>query len=405
MSFTFTVSKEDFKEYFKCPKKLALKIMGYKARKYTRKQKFSPPSHEIGISGEKLTEQILEIIANIQAEKSLEKVEVLTKRGKREEEIIQRLAKIGRSSDFEKHQIGKLGKALVKLTVEKAFETEDVSKEYVEQYKREIIQKTSQKFSNLVGEVYAKLPKIKSVYKPVLKNRDFCSLGYPDFQIDSEEGPILIEVKNWASINSSLKQGQMDLLYYNSILTDKILSASTYYSEKLPLPTRSLLIVPRSGLVKEINDKIPKYRETAIEIWKIKKAAIVEGKLPHVNLDPSICRRCGFKKYCKEGESLEKAKPLPLLYAVAYQEAEKEIENIRKKILHFPSNLWQAYFTFKKEQQILYRTLTNEFEKWGGMKTIENYHLKISRTSNLLFPQNEEKIEEIIRVVRRKWKV
>jgi len=242
-------------------------------------------------------------------------------------------------------------------------------------------------------------------------------------------------VKNWASINSSLKQGQMDLLYYNSILTDKILSASTYYSGKLPLPIRSLLIVPRFGLVKEISDKIPNYRETAVEIWKIKKAAIVEGKLPHVNPDPSICRRCGFKKYCKEGESLEKAKPLPLLYAVAYQEAEKEIEKARKKALHFSLNLWQAYSTFKKEvengktdlvkklkliemyraqinrdlakkeQQILYGTLPNEFEKWGGIATMKNYHLKISRTSSILFPQNEEKIEEIIRVVRRKWKV
>ena len=227
----------------------------------------------------------------------------------------------------------------------------------------------------------------------------------------------------------------MDLLYYNSVLADKILSASTHYSEKLPQPSKSLLIVPRFGVIKEVDDKIPNYRETAIEIWKIKRAAIVEGKLPHVVPVSTLCKRCSFKKYCQEGESLEKAKPLPLLYAIAYQEAEKEIERIRREVFKLPNGFLHAYFTLEKEaekgnhealrklelletyrmqririleekeQQMVFRSLTNEFEHWGGIKILRDYYLKISRVSQMLFPQREEKIREIIRVARRKWDV
>lgn len=271
MGFTFTVSREDFKNYFRCPKKLALKIMGFKAREFKRKQRLVYPAHEIGLSGEKLTEQILEIIASIQAEKSGEKVEVLTKREEKERQIMQEVSEQGFSLDFEKPEVGQLGEKLVRSTVGKAFETRISIESFLEQYKRKIIQETSQKFTALMGDLYNKLPKIKLVYKPVLKNRDICSLGYPDFQIDSEQGQILIEVKNWANMNTGLKEGKLDLLYYNSLLADKILGASTHLSEKLPIPIKSLLVMPRFGLVKEIDDPIPNYREIAVEIWTIKK--------------------------------------------------------------------------------------------------------------------------------------
>jgi len=433
MSLTFTVSKEDFKDYFECPKKLALKLMGYKAREGHERPISTLPAFKIGISGEKLTEQVLEIIAELQAEKPLEEVKTFVEREKEEREIIRQLVDIGRKEGLQSYSVEKLGEKLVKLTIDKAFGKE--IEEYLKAYREEILRRTSARFSALVGELYSKLPKIKSVYKPVLKNRDFCSIGYPDFQIDSEKGQILIEVKNWASLNSSLKQGKMDLLYYNSVLADKILSASTHSSEKLPQPSKSLLIIPRFGIIEEIDDKIPNHRETAVEIWKIKRAAIVEGKLPQVVPVSTICKRCSFKKYCQEGESLEKAKPLPLLYALAYQEAEKEIERVRTEGFRLPSGFLHAYFTLKekaekgnhealrklglletyrmqririleeKEQQIVFRSLANEFEHWGGIKILRDYYLKISRVSNMLFPQREEKIREIIRVARKKWDI
>jgi len=52
---------------FTCPRKLALKTMSIKVREVYPAPRI-PLSHAIGISGERLTEEILEIIANIQAD-------------------------------------------------------------------------------------------------------------------------------------------------------------------------------------------------------------------------------------------------------------------------------------------------------------------------------------------------
>jgi len=431
MSFTFTVSKEDFKDYFRCPRKLSLKVMGFKVREFKRKEGFVSPTYAIGLSGEKLTEQILEIIASVQAEKSGEMVEVLTERGSDESKIIRKLSKL--ITLDEKAGLREVGKELVSLTVKKAFETDAGIQE---EYGKRIIQETSRKFMNLMGDLYNKFSKIKSVYKPVLKNRDICSLGYPDFQVDTEQGQVLIEVKNWANLNSAISEGKHDLLYYNSLLKDKMLGASTHISEKLPTPINSILVIPRHGIIQKISDPIPKYREIAVEIWKIKRAAIVEKKLPYVKTEPSICKRCGFKKYChEEGETLEQAKPLPLISAIARKEAEEDLEKSRKEMLRLPNGFSVAYFTLKKEAakgnlkalekmnalrefitqrhrtiikkeiETLFKAMPNEFEEWGGKALLNNYYMKISRTTNMLFPQIEDKIEEIIRVSRRKWNV
>jgi hypothetical protein len=71
MSLTFTVSKEDFKDYFQCPKKLALKLMGYKAKEAHERPVSALPAFKIGVVGERLTEQILEIIVELQVKKPL----------------------------------------------------------------------------------------------------------------------------------------------------------------------------------------------------------------------------------------------------------------------------------------------------------------------------------------------
>ncbi|MEM5867371.1 MAG: hypothetical protein QXG39_05595 [Candidatus Aenigmatarchaeota archaeon] len=39
------------------------------------------------------------------------------------------------------------------------------------------------------------------------------------------------------------------------------------------------------------------------------------------------------------------------------------------------------------------------------MRILRDYYLKISRTSNILYPQKEEKIKEIIRIARKKWDI
>jgi hypothetical protein len=192
---------------------------------------------------------------------------------------------------------------------------------YYEEYKRRVLEDIRKNFTTLLGDLINTLPKIKAVYKPTLRNADFCSLGMPDFLLETEEGNLIIEVKNVANLKKAVSEGVFELQFYRSLIEDESVSVTEWGREELFRPSKCVLVCPRQGLVREIRDPFPSYREIATEIWKIKRAALVEGKLPETRPVSSICGRCGFKRFCKEGESLEKAKPLPLIYEVARNEA------------------------------------------------------------------------------------
>ncbi len=84
---SFTASREDFKLYLTCPRKLAFKTLGVKVREGKSTFRLSL-SHTIGVSGERLTEQVLEIIASLQTDRSTgEYVEVYEKRGEDEKRL------------------------------------------------------------------------------------------------------------------------------------------------------------------------------------------------------------------------------------------------------------------------------------------------------------------------------
>ncbi|GEM_PF-5811815 len=136
LNFRFTVNREDFKDYLRCLKRIALKVLGFKTRQIERKEIPPPPSYFIGMAGEKLTEEILEIIASFQDLKSREKEEIsesqLLKRAMVEASEIQNLT-AGEEEEEEK---------VIDVLVKKAIYVEKTAStslsDYYEKYMEEL---------------------------------------------------------------------------------------------------------------------------------------------------------------------------------------------------------------------------------------------------------------------------
>jgi hypothetical protein len=219
-SVSFTASKDDFKLYLACPRKLALKTLGFRVRESKRASGLSL-SYAIGVSGERLTEEVLEIIASLQADHSKgEHVEFYGERSegakRAEKAIVEALRKSAKTvfEDEELREVEPIAEPIIESTIEKSFEdvksppTVEPYEDLVESYKESYKEEMKRGFLGLLKDMTNKIPKILAVYKPVLRNRDTCSLGYPDYQVETEEGHILVEVKNLAELSKALKEAR-----------------------------------------------------------------------------------------------------------------------------------------------------------------------------------------------------
>jgi hypothetical protein len=280
-----------------------------------------------------------------------------------------------------------------------------------------------------------RVPKVLAVYKPVLRNRDTCSLGYPDYQVETEKGHLLVEVKNIADLNRAIHEAKDNLLYYNSLLADRELADSVCLGRSLPSPARSLIVIPRQGVVKEFLESIPNFREIAVEIWKIKRAALVDGVLPDVKPASSVCRRCRYRRFCEKMkvEQIEHAKPLPLIYAMAEHELE-EVEKHRHQIyLDMPSGFWETYSELRRRVEeddeeakydlnrmneylnwlhlkhqedmckALYRAMPDDFDSWGGLNFLKENYPRVTAIAHMLYPHHEDNVKVILKVARKRW--
>jgi len=435
---SFTASREDFKLYLTCPRKLAFKCLGVKVRE--GKSTFRLPlSHTIGVSGEKLTEQVLEIIASLQTERSAgEYVEVYEKRSGDVrgaiEMIIETLSTVEEAHiEIEDENLRRNIDPLVESTIEETFgkikgTSFSFSDFNLESYKEEM----KKGFLNILKSMLDKVPKVLAVYKPILRNRDTCSLGFPDYQVETEKGHILLEVKNAADLSRAIREAKDDLLYYNSLLADRELGDSVWLGTTLPTPVRSLIVVPRQGVVKEVLEPIPNFRGIAVEIWKIKRAALVDGVLPDVRRVSSVCSRCGYRKFCEKMkvDQIGPAKPLPLLYAMAMYELED-----RHRLFHLdvPAGFWGAYSELKrkvedgdkkaeealnklteylnwlhlKQQEdickAVYKAMPDEFDSWGGPNFLKENFQRVRSVAHTLYPPYEDNVKVILKVARRRW--
>jgi hypothetical protein len=430
---SFTASREDFKLYLTCPRKLAFKTLGVKVREGKHTVRL-PLSYSIGVSGEKLTEEVLEIIASLQIDRFRgEHVEVYEEKGedvKKAIEVMVEALSASKETRIEDETLRGGVEPIVESTIREAFtRIGEPSSFDLELYKEEM----KKGFLNVLKSMLDKIPKILAVYKqPVLRNRDTCSLGYPDYQVETEKGHILVEVKNVANLSMAIHEAKNDLLYYNSLLADRELGDSMWRSMLLPSPAKSLIVIPRQGVVKEALEPIPNFREIAVEIWKIKRAALVDGVLPDVRQVSSVCGRCRYRRFCEKMkvEQIEPAKPLPLIYAIAEYEVE---EHKPPTYLNLPSGFWKAHSELErrvgecdekakdklnkmdeylnwlhlKRQEdvckVLYRVMPDEFDSWGGLNFLKENYVKVANTAHRLYPYYEENVKVILKVARKRW--
>lgn len=440
----FTASREDFKLYFTCPRKLALKTMGIKVREFRRSPSLAP-SLAIGMSGEELTEEILEIIASVQVDRSKgEYVEVLEKRPRIVEQDLEDLVEAMETEEPELSTVGEGGplpervarsvEGVVDSAVSRAFSAFKMIDD-VQAYEEMLKKQMREGFLKLLSGMIEKLPKIRAVYKPILRNRDTCSLGRPDYYIETTEGPVLVEVKNMEHMERAMEEGEANLLFYGSLLADLELSDSVWYGGKLPRPVKSLVVIPRWGVVREVSRLIPNFREVAVEIWKIKRAALIEGALPEITPVSTICKRCQYRRFCEEqrSEKLELARPIPLIYAIAESEAKEHKEQL--EVLRPPQGFWDAYLDLSRRvksgdehaevmlnkmreylewfhlrelderAKLLYRVMPNEFDEWGGPYFLKSHYRNVAVAAHSLFSQHESDVKAVLRVARRRWNI
>ena len=432
---SFTASREDFKLYLTCPRKLAFKTLGVKVREGKSTFRLSL-SHTIGVSGERLTEQVLEIIASLQTDRSTgEYVEVYEKRGEDVKKAIKMIVEAlstAKKVHIEDETLRRSVEPIIESTIGETFsKIREASFFNLESYKEEM----KKGFLNILKSMLDKVPKVLAVYKPVLRNRDTCSLGFPDYQVETEKGHMLLEVKNVADLSRAIQGAKDDLLYYNSLLADQELGDSLWLGRALPTPVTSLIVLPRQGVVKEVLEPIPNFRDVAVEIWKIKRAALVNRVLPDVRRVSSVCGRCGYRKFCEKMmvKQIEPAKPLPLVYAMAKYELEDVEKPMRQVSLDVPSAFWRAYSELRRKVaegdekakedlnkmteylnwlhlkrqedicKILYRSMPNEFDSWGGLNFLRENFSRVTAIAHMLYPTHEDNVRVILRVARKRW--
>jgi len=461
----FNLSFEDFRRYFSCPKKVAFRVLGVKAYTFSRVGRPVIPPIDVGRMGERLTEEMLELIAQVQEE-------VAARRGRfSRAEVVEALGGedveglIGEAMDWEEE----LG--------EEEGEEAEVGMDVGEVEGRRVVRSFRRHIMDSVRLLAEHLPRILSFTRPRYRNRDVFAVGFPDFQVETDEGHFLVEVKSVGERGKSeVGKAVFQTKFYLAMLEDSMVSdslfdaldlvradretalrllgvdrldsgllreMSSWAGIRVPPPPRGLVFLPRQGHLEVVERGIEGFRSVAAEIWKIKRAALVEGVLPHV--EPSeVCRRCPYRRHCEEGESLEPAVPAPLVFASAEAELEEAgwdralgesrleplMERMRREA---GAARWELYEYFARARMLLskerrlrrmhalYREFPDWFDRWGGEAVAHDPRLAQAahtfyrtRRPRYLGESGEEESlayrywrEEVglLRRVRRRWRL
>jgi len=312
MKGIFTISRNDFYDYLKCPKIISLRIH----KDLTRPppiQKSKPERnirYEIGTIGEVSTREVFSESGD----------EIFEETGLGSEE----------EYDEEEFEIGKqvyeppsFPKILEVNLSQKGVLLDDQMKSVLRDTLTGL--KTIRKFlENEYGE-------IKILGRAESKNGVLPGKIKPDFVGISEDKkkPILIEVKNSSRINQ--KPDNFQASFYNSIakhhgvlvLQERLDKEQNIITPKLMeniLP-ETLIVYPRLGEYQKISDTVEINQNIIDEIWQAKQLGLM-GKTPHTDCDSS----CPHHRLGELPEdNIEPAIPLPLIYAEGLREQGKDL--------------------------------------------------------------------------------
>jgi len=353
-SFLFTVSFNDFKIYKDCPRKLSFKVMDFSKKPSEPRPEPSPArsrtlkvASKIGIIGERIQKEIISA---------------------------RELGREVSEEDFKKSM-----KAVVTKTIAGRGSIE-------KKHRRRLLRELSDVEYLLKG-----LPKVYRHYEhPFLRNRYVCSKGIPDFLVRLYDGWYIIEVKNVApeSIGTVFITAKEKMRFYNALLRDR-LSDAELRNRLLPKPKAAKIVFPRASepeeKIQSVSVGFPEFPRIAKDIWNIKCSAFVYRSLPQLTKESEKCRVCKYRRRCRGGEVLDRAKPLPLVYAAA------KLDLMERKGAETP-------LKFKE----VIRLFPNEIESWGGPRKIKPIELGLKHVSNEFYPLKREKI--VLNAMRR-WRL
>lgn len=283
MAGIFSISREDYYDYLRCPKIVAIKIH----RNFTRPPKpKSPPRrnlpYEIGTIGEEATREILSESVEIEDDDTISEPEFVPK----------------------KIQINLKAKGV-----------------HLDQTMRDILKETMDGLKTIKKYLTDEYGNINIIGHAESRSGILPGIIKPDYVAMSEnlKKPILIEVKNTAKISTNPDTFQAS--YYNSLTQNhgvlivgqrqeagKNKIRPIMFENVLP---ETLLVYPRLGEFQIIRDSIKIDQKSIVAIWQAKQLGI-QGKAPHTNCDS----KCPHHRYEELPEdNIEPAIPLPLTFA------------------------------------------------------------------------------------------
>lgn len=309
MQGIFTVSRNDFYDYLRCPKIISLRIHKNLTRPPTppRLKPERNIQYEIGTIGEVVTRQ------------------VLSEPG---EEFLEDEGEIGEEGEVEKaYEIAE--PEIFPSMIEVDLEKKGVQ---LDQQMRDILKDSLEGLKSIKKYLTDEYGDITILGRAELRSGIMPGKIRPDFVAMSSEmkKPILIEVKNTAKLNS--KPDNFQASFYNSIsqnngvliLEERLDSGENsiipkLYQDVLP---ETLLVYPRLAGFQVVSETVKITQNIINEIWQAKQLGLL-GKSPHTDCH-SKCphHRLGD---LPEG-NIEPAIPLPLVYAQGLREQGRDLD-------------------------------------------------------------------------------
>lgn len=328
MAGIFTISREDYYDYLRCPKIVAIKTHRYFMKPPPPpKPEFSRNvPYEIGTIGEIATKEIL---SEPEAFDETEEIDEDEDYSITEPEFTPRSLEINLKAKGVHLDMKMQG--IVKETLEGL---KSIKKYLTDEYGS----------INILGRAESRSGTMPGKIKP-----DFVAIS------ENRKKPLLIEIKNTAKI--STKPDNFQASYYNSLSqTQGILVVEERQeegkNELMPkilenvLP-ETLLVYPRLGEFQIIRDSIKIDQKNISEIWQAKQLGL-QGKTPHTNCDS----KCPHHRYEKLPEdNVEPAVPLSLVLAKGIVEQKHDLD-LDYMIKHFSKlglrlelrkNLWDFH--------------------------------------------------------------
>lgn len=295
---TFTVSREDLYDYFRCPKIVAIKMYRSTHHPQVQRETFERtkpevPTAVVGKIGEAAVAAAFSPLASA----------------------------AGTGSKVEQLVMQKAQSAILDIGA------------VIDSNTKRVLEETAAGLASLRGAITNEFGEVEVIGRGICKNGPFPGEALPDFvaHTPKHNQPILIEVKNTPK---PVKTDQFQASFYNTVAreTGVVVQEQRFESGKLNLVpvayhnsiAETMLIYPRNGSYSRITYQVSLKDDTIKQVWAAKQLGLL-GKVPYNDCD-SKCPHHRLKFELPEG-NLEPSRPPSLIFAQGLTEAGANLDD------------------------------------------------------------------------------